>query len=1149
MEETRLDRMCFKGNVSQNWAKFKRNFQLYVEAFCAEDIKEKKKVAMFLYAMGDEGQEIYKSFNVKEEDKTVAKIMDKFEKHFVPKANITYERYVFFNRKQKEEESYEQYVTVLRNLSDTCKFGTLKEELVRDIFVGGIKDQQLKEQLLRTEGLTIEKALEAAQVREVSGKQAEALDVRSEIEVVKRRQDTGRGWKCKKCLTEHEFRKCPAYGKECFKCRGPNHFAKACRITGGRDRGTTTMRRRDGATAANSGHYKEGGKKMFKGVREIDTDKYPSDNESANSDHTIETVVKNVNSVNSWYAKLNINGKYLSLKIDSGADCNLMSFEDYLKLGLNKNDIIKTNDHISTYTKQQIVMVGYAKIHCVFKEKMYKIKFYVTEKMYNNVLGLNTCIKLDMLRKVNEISNNVSEKYADLFDNKIGCIDTKVKLVLDKDVKPKISPFRRIPFSIRDDLKRELDRMQEREIIKPIEEPTEWVSNIVIVKKNNGNLRICLDPQQLNRAIKRSHYPLPTLDEMAAKLHGSKYFTKLDANSGYWMVPLNTESSKVCTFQTPFGRYRFLRLPFGLNCSGEIFHRIISQSFENIDGVVTFQDDILIYAEDKETLEKRTLKVLERARVKKIKFNKQKCKFNTREVTFLGHKFGESGMRVDEEKMKGVEQLKAPKDKKSLQRIIGFFNYISKYIPNFSNYTHNMRELLKKDVVFQWNHHLEEELQELKKAVVRSPELRYFNEKEEITLTVDASSKGLGAALIQNQRPVAFASKALTVTEQGYAQIEKELLAVVFGCQKFRQYIYGKKVIIETDHKPLVPISKKPLDKLTPRIKLMMFKLQEYTYELVYKQGKHMYIADTLSRDTENPLEEDNPNNEMQIQVDFITQAMPVGDNVWKIIKEQSIKDNTLTKLKQVIKTGWPKYYRDVPDEVTKDHHLRHDLVISDNIVLINERILIPEGLKTTMLEKLHTGHPGTARTKSRAEKSMYWLGINKDIENFVSKCKVCNKFKPNKQKKELILRETPILPWQEVGMDVFEYERSNYMVVVDYLTNFIEVERLKDLTSNTVIKKTKAVFARHGIPLKVFTDGALYYNSKQFKNFTKEWDFEHIISSPHYAQSNGMAESAVKRIKTLLKKCEEDNSDVYLALLNLRNTKRGKISSPAEML
>ena len=899
-----VEHMSYIGNLSANWERFKRKFKICLEAFYDEDIKFKKKLALFLYGMGDEGYEIYRSFTFKAgEAENFDKITEKFDAHFTPKTNITYERYIFFNRKQTPEESYEQYSINLKNLSNSCKFGTLREELIKDIFVSGIKSTDLKESLLKVSDLTIESALEICRARELAAQQIKEFKGEpSEVFYTKKDKSHMKNEKrrpCGRCLKFHEFSKCPAYRKFCNHCGGPNHFAEACKSKFTGERSSIFPRRGNRRV------------EMVENREEED-----EDSTSGESSHNINCI-KYVNGVTlphkrHWHANLTINNKCINFKLDTGADCNIISTKDYAKLGFKLNKLNESNDSIITYTRERIPIMGICILDTVYKEKTYRIKFYVTNVYNSNILGLNACIKLNMIRKINNIS---SENFDDLFDEKIGCVNDTVKLELDKTIKPSIAPYRRIPFTLHNVLKMELDKLVKSKIIIPVTQPTEWVSNIVLIQKPNKSIRICLDPHNLNKAIKRSHYPFPTVDELSAKLKGAQCFAKLDANSGYWMIPLDKESSKLCTFQTPFGRYSFLRLPFGLNCAGEIFHRIISQSFEGLDGVLTFQDDILIHANNWEELDIRTKKVLRRAKDKGIKFNKDKCQFKMKEVTFLGHKFGEFGTKIDESKVEAVKNLRSPKTKKQLQRILGFFNYISKYIPNFSNLTGNLRELLKDDVKFMWNNQLEDDLNKLKEKVMTAPCLSYFDPKKKITLSVDSSSIGMGAVIIQEGKPIAFASKALNETQQRYAQVEKELLAVVYGCEKFKQFIYGNEIRIETDHKPLVSMCKKPLHKLTARIQRMMLKLQPFNFEITYVPGKYMYLADTLSRDF-NEYKEDCSIDyrDLELQVNLLIDSLPIAEKNWVLITEEGKTDQFYGELKEFIIKGWPKYRKDIKD-------------------------------------------------------------------------------------------------------------------------------------------------------------------------------------------------------------------------------------------
>ena len=225
--------------------------------------------------------------------------------------------------------------------------------------------------------------------------------------------------------------------------------------------------------------------------------------------------------------------------------------------------------------------------------------------------------------------------------------------------------------------------------------------------------------------------------------------------------------------------------------------------FEEIQGVKVIMDDIILYASNQEEHDTRLRDVLERARDNNLRLKKSKCHIEQEEVKFHGHVFTRDGLKTDPEKVMAVVDMPRPTDKAGVQRLLGMVNYVSKFIPNMSDLTSPLRQLLHQDVEWHWEEQYEAGFKKVKEALALSPVLGYYDAKKELTLQVDASSTGLGAALIQEGQPIAYASKALTPTQQNYAQIEKELLAVVFGCAKFEEYIVGRDVTIETDHKPL----------------------------------------------------------------------------------------------------------------------------------------------------------------------------------------------------------------------------------------------------------------------------------------------------------------------------------------------------------
>ena len=332
-----------------------------------------------------------------------------------------------------------------------------------------------------------------------------------------------------------------------------------------------------------------------------------------------------------------------------------------------------------------------------------------------------------------------------------------------------------------------------------------------------GKIKLCIDPKDLNKAIKRPHYPLPTIENILPKLTNAKVFSVLDAQKGFWQIELDESSSFLTTFWTPFGRFRWLRMPFGISSAPEEFQRRQHEVLENLNGVNVIAEDILVYGRG-ETYEEaladhdKNLKaLLQRARDVNLKFSKDKLQLRLSSVPYMGHLITAEGLKLDQQKTQAIQFMQKPKDQAALQRYLRFVNYLSKFLPKLSTLCEHLRELIKKNADWVWSDKQDIAFETIKNLVIKAPVLRYYDVNEEVTIQCDASPDGLGCVLLQNGQPVAFASKTMTETEKRYAQIEKECLAIVYARKKFNQYILGKSTKIETDHKPLEIIFKKSL--------------------------------------------------------------------------------------------------------------------------------------------------------------------------------------------------------------------------------------------------------------------------------------------------------------------------------------------------
>lgn len=745
----------------------------------------------------------------------------------------------------------------------------------------------------------------------------------------------------------------------------------------------------------------------------------------------------------------------------------------------------------------------------------------------------------------------------------LGKLRGKLHLEVDPHVTPsKIPvrrPVRRPPVAIKDDFRTELNRLTNIGVIAPVNTPTDWISSIVVVKKPNGKLRLCIDPKPLNQALKRNHYAMPTIEDILPELNKARIFSVVDAKDGFWHVELDEESSYLTTFGTPWGRYRWLRMPFGISPAPEEFQRRLDEALEGLEGVKAIHDDIVVFGcgdtdeEAKHDHDRKLQALFDRCRDENIKINRDKLKLRLSTVTYLGHVISAKGLEMDPAKVKAITEMPVPKDKAGVQRLLGMINFVQKFAPRLSEMTTPLRDLLKKDSEFMWDATVQgKAFDEIKKALSDAPVLKFFDPSKQTVLQCDASENGLGACLLQEGHPVGYASRALTATECNYAQIEKELLAVVFGMTKFEQYTYGTHVVVESDHKPLEIIDKKNLFSAPKRLQRMLLNLQRFDYTIVYKKGTEMYMADTLSRAFLSSTDEETRVASRLSEFEHVNTVkhLPVSSETLHKLQQATESDASLIELMRVVQRGWPESKEQLSQEVQKYFPFREELTVHNGLLFKNDRVVVPISERRNMMERAHSSHIGLQGCLRRARESIYWPNLNRDFEEFIRACDTCNAYSQENSREPLISHETPSRPWEKVGVDLFYLDGKDYLLTVDYYSDFFEVDRLHDKKGTEVIRKLKAHFSRYGLPCVVMSDNGPPFNGKQFSDFAKAYEFQHVTSSPRYPQSNGKVENAIKTAKRILEKSKKDKTDPYMAMLDWRNTP-GEIvkSSPVQRL
>ena len=1147
----------------ERWLDWQEAYERYLLLSGANVQPENFQAAILLQSIGVEARKIYKGFVFGEgETKDCPKtLIKKYDEYFLSETRDFIERLKFSRRVQQPHETFEQYLSDLRFLASTCNFCTpaCRDARIMDRILDGHKSDAVKEKLTRSAKLDLKTTLNICRAMELNDENKKVVMNKAEevSKVSHYPSKKSEQMRCKFCCKNHRLVKsaCPAYGKTCYACQEPNHFpgSDLCKGDVKSEKSNKPDRKPKGSSSSSKGS-KSSNRNFHpkKKVHAVCDDDEASDCSTEGS----VSVVSDVSAISDpkarpLYCKMKIDNSEIVHQIDPGATVCILPVKYVGDRSIRDEPVTLKMWNGSSESALGKVKI---KVKNVKTNKKWNVDYVVVEN--NNCIpllsrkaaesmGLIT-VNYDAFDVCSVNTDDVKCEFPRVFDSKLGSLPGgPAHLTLEEGAEPVVRPPRTLPESLKDSVLHELNRHISEETLCKVERPTDWVNQMSVVKKKSGAIRICVDPRPLNLVLKREHFMLPVLDDVLPKLSGAKVFSTCDLKQGYHHVELDEESSFLTTFATPFGRYRWLRLPFGLKVSSEIFQKRLCMALEGLDGVQCVADDVIVYGKDADEHNANLRNLLIRCDEHGIKLNPEKCKFNVPEISFLGHIVSASGLKADPAKIEAIVKMEAPTDVAAVERLRGTVTYLSRYVPKLSEVMRPISVLTHKDVEWSWGEPQEKAFKKLKKLLTESPILAYYDPKSELIIQCDASQFGIGAALMQNGKPIAYASRALTDTESRYAIIEKEMLAIVFALEKWHQFTYGRPVIVHSDHKPLHSITRKPLDRAPKRLQSMLIRALAYDIKVEYLEGKKMLLADTLSR----AYISDNVHRESEFESVNAVNYLPMREERIADIRAKTQEDPVLTTLKTTIQHGWPAK-DDVPLQIREYYGQRDELAVTDGLIFRGERLVIPKGLRNEILSELHTGHTGIEGSLRRAREMVYWPGMTNDVREHTQKCETCREFEQSQPKEPLMNHELPSRPWQKVGADLLTLNDKDYLVTVDYYSNFWEIDRLYDTASKTVIQKLKAHFSRYGIPEQLVTDNGPQFASSSFRHFTIKYDIQHTTSSPHHPKSNGKAESAVKAAKRILKKTAKTGEDPYLAILNVRNTPQQGIGvSPAQRL
>ena len=718
---------------------------------------------------------------------------------------------------------------------------------------------------------------------------------------------------------------------------------------------------------------------------------------------------------------------------------------------------------------------------------------------------------------------------------------------------------------------------------------------VLFSPKKNGDLRLCVDYRALNAMTHRNKYPLPLIDDVLDSLSGSKYFTTMDLKDGYNNLRVAAGYEWLTAFRTKYGLFEYTCVPFGLTNAPAAFQAFMDNIFADLlyKGVVVYLDDIMIYSRSMDEHEALVKEVLHRLRNHNLSANLSKCHFHKTSVDFLGHIISYNGVQMDPAKIKTINEWPAPKNVKEVQMFLGLCNYYRTFIPNFSKRTMAMTELLKKDVVFNWNKDCSESFMDLKSAFTTDILLAFPNAEKPYIVETDASGYAIGGILSQendqgNLRPIAFYSRKFNSAERNYEVYDQELLAIKECFAIWRQYLLGAKhkVQVYSDHRNLQWFSTtRQLNRRQVRWSMMF---ADFDFEIIHRPGSSCK-PDAISRrpdyfDKNDHLPQPNVllkpelfrksyhgnqgiTKEPIVCYDILLHPsklskVPIQNNLKHLasitmgtkgtnIIECIRKEQQLDPLVQTIKA----------DPLSRPKEIDRPISCINRLLYVGNRLYVPESCQLLVLQDNHdhiaAGHPGINNTMVNLQRFYWWPRMIETVQKYVSSCNSCQRNKTHRNAPPGLLQPLPIprRPWSSISMDFavdlpLSNGFTNCLIIVCRQTKMAHFVPIPDIQSNTTAQYfLDHVVKLHGLPDDITTDRDSAFTSQFWKTLSSSLNIKLNLSTAFHQQTDGQSENAIQQLKQYLRHYidySQDDWTKYISMAEFSHNSRINSSTKA---
>lgn len=1148
---------CFKGTGEE--------FGMYLERiehlFKVNKVEMNMKVSLFITLAGPQVYCTLKNLMAPDSpnDKTYDDIIKVLKSHYVPEKSEIGERFTFNKCNQQSSQTVAEYIVELRRLANTCKFGAFLDEALRDRLVCGLSSETVQKKLLSEVNLTFARACSLAQAHEMAEMQSKLLTTTNQVHHIRSRSTQSSNFKqssvpsssytskkgvaqshshknvavdkeagsqqksrCHRCGKQHNPETCPAKQWECFRCKRKGHTSKVCR-----SKNPIRLVEQAEETSLEEQHLEE---------------LYP---------------LNKIDSANNLPHKVNLRilGKNVLFEVDTGA-CKTIISAQLFKENFPNVTLNSVSYKLTSVTGQVIEAMGetLVKIHHANNSYMLPLTVVNSHKEFVPLLGRNWLnslfpdwqqyFKLGAVKalSVDNCIQVCKEEFKVVFNSDLSCPikDYEINFKVQDNVNPIFKKPYNMPYALRPKVEEKLESLVKAGILKPVSS-SNWASPIVIVHKKDGEVRICVDFRvSVNKVLIPEQYPLPTVDDIFATLSGGKVFTVLDLTGAYSQLKVKEQSQELLTINTHVGLFRYTRMTYGIASAPSIFQSVMDRILMGIPNCHCYLDDIIIAGRDLSECYELVREVLNRLQKSGVKVNLAKCKFFESSVDYLGHTIDEQGIHPTKEKLRAIIEAPEPQDLTQLRAYLGLLNYYSKFIPMLSSRLGPMYKLLRKDVEFVWTNECKENFELSKTLICQNQVLVHYDPSKPIVISCDSSSYGVGSVLSHRidgiDKPIYFASGTLSNAEKNYSQIEREALAIIFGVKKFHKFVYGRSFILVTDHQPLKVIfnpDKGISVMAASRLVRWSLILSAYNYQIEYRKGSELKEADALSR---LPLKDATDINS-DVNSFNLVDEIPLSSAE---VDTMSKKDPILVKVREMCLRGWP----DKVDSSLKGYYSkRNEMSIEGNCLLVGNRVVIPQSLRGKVLDIIHADHLGIVKTKMLARSTVWWPGVNDDIELLISKCRTCQLTQNNAHDNLISWPKTENV-WQRVHIDFFNFKGTTCLLIVDSKSKWLDVHVMRQGTDITkTVEKLKLTFSILGIPQSIVSDNGPPFNSNEFQRFCQTNGIIPLKSPPYHPQSNGLAERYVGTVKSSLNKFLMQNSNLKLEqqivnfLFSYRNT------------